>query len=170
MAKKRRSAKNAVINVITLLSIGFCSAVFTFASLNIAEWYRDNRATNDIITSVQDSAKITENNGDAERLRVGVGEKGWVSFNKIQEQSKIEIEQKNIQMLIFQRSLYIMKQRFSQNKKETELVYDKYKNSNYKSLQCISTQKLFECYVPLILDQHYNLSIWYQRVTELERT
>ena len=44
---------------------------------------------------------------------------------KIQEKSKIEIEQKNIQMLIFQRSLYIMKQRFAQNRQETQLVYDK---------------------------------------------
>ena len=88
---------------------------------------------------------------------ISVEEKSHSSFNKIQEQSKIEIEQKNIQMLIFQRSLYIMKQRFSQNKKETELVYDKYKNSNYKSLECISTQKLFECYKEVFNTNQINL-------------
>jgi hypothetical protein len=50
-----------------------------------------------------------------------------------------------------------MKQRFSQNKKETELVYDKYKNSNYKSLECISTQKLFECYKEVFNTNQINL-------------
>ena len=59
------------------------------------------------------------------------------------QQSKIEIEQKNIQMLIFQRSLYIMKQKFEQNRKENQIVYNKYKSSKIKSLECISTQNLF---------------------------
>ena len=34
---------------------------------------------------LENSANYIQNNGDAERLRVGVGEKGWVSFNKLQE-------------------------------------------------------------------------------------
>ena len=71
MAKKPRTAKNIIVNTITLIAIGFCSAVFTFALLNIVEWYRDKRATNDVITSVQDSAKITENSSDAEALSSG---------------------------------------------------------------------------------------------------
>ena len=66
MAKKRSSAGRIIGNTLTLLTIGFCSAVFTFAVLNILDWYRDNRATNDVITSIQDSVKITENNKDAE--------------------------------------------------------------------------------------------------------
>ena len=79
------------------------------------------------------------------------------SLNDKNLQSKIEIEQKNIQMLIFQRSLYIMKQRFSQNRKETQIVYDKYKNSNYKSLECISTENLFDCYKEVFTTNQINL-------------
>ena len=60
-------------------------------------------------------------------------------------------------MLIFQRSLYIMKQRFSQNRKETQIVYDKYKNSNYKSLECISTENLFNCYKEVFTTNQINL-------------
>ena len=83
--------------------------------------------------------------------------KSNISSIKDQQQSKIEIEQKNIQMLIFQRSLYIMKQRFSQNRKETQIVYDKYKNSNYKSLECISTENLFDCYKEVFTTNQINL-------------
>ena len=83
-------------------------------------------------------------------------EKSNTSSTKI-EKNRIEIEQKNIQMLIFQRSLYIMKQRFEQNRKETQMVYDKYKNQNYKSLECISTQNLFECYKELFQTNQINL-------------
>ena len=83
--------------------------------------------------------------------------KSNISSTKDQQQSKIEIEQKNIQMLIFQRSLYIMKQRFSQNRKETQIVYDKYKNSNYKSLECISTENLFDCFKEVFTTNQINL-------------
>ena len=83
-------------------------------------------------------------------------EKSNSSSTQLQK-NKIEIEQKNIQMLIFQRSLYIMKQRFEQNRKEIQLVYDKYKSSNYKSLECISTQNLFECYKELFQTNQINL-------------
>ena len=83
--------------------------------------------------------------------------KSNISSPKDEQQSKIEIEQKNIQMLIFQRSLYIMKQRFSQNRKETQIVYDKYKNSNYKSLECISTENLFNCYKEVFTTNQINL-------------
>ena len=83
-------------------------------------------------------------------------EKSNSSSTQLQK-NKIEIEQKNIQMLIFQRSLYIMKQRFEQNRKEIQLVYDKYKSSNYKSLECISTQNLLECYKELFQTNQINL-------------
>ena len=73
------------------------------------------------------------------------------------QQSKIEIEQKNIQMLIFQRSLYIMKQKFEQNRKENQIVYNKYKSSKIKSLECISTQNLFECYKEIFKTNNINL-------------
>ena len=83
-------------------------------------------------------------------------EKSYTQSKNI-EKNKIEIEQKNIQMLILQRSLYIMKQRFSQNRKETQMVYDKYKNAQFKSLECISTQNLFECYKELFQTNQINL-------------
>ena len=79
------------------------------------------------------------------------------SSSKIQDKNKIEIEQKNIQMLIIQRSLYIMKQRFAQNRQETILVYEKYKNPQYKSLECISTQNLFECLKEVFNTNQINL-------------
>ena len=79
------------------------------------------------------------------------------SSTKMLEKNKIEIEQKNIQMLIFQRSLYIMKQRFAQNRKETQMVYDKYKNAQYKSLECISTQNLLECFKDVFQINQINL-------------
>ena len=79
------------------------------------------------------------------------------SSSKIQDKNKIEIEQKNIQMLIIQRSLYIMKQRFAQNRQETLLVYEKYKNPQYKSLECISTQNLFECLKEVFNTNQINL-------------
>ena len=83
-------------------------------------------------------------------------EKSYTQSKNI-EKNKIEIEQKNIQMLILQRSLYIMKQRFSQNRKETQMVYDKYKNVQFKSLECISTQNLLECYKELFQTNQINL-------------
>ena len=79
------------------------------------------------------------------------------SASKIQDKNKIEIEQKNIQMLIFQRSLYIMKQRFDQNRQETQLVYDKYKNPKYKSLECISTKNLYQCFKEVFHTNQINL-------------
>ena len=79
------------------------------------------------------------------------------SSTKMLEKNKIEIEQKNIQMLIFQRSSYIMKQRFAQNRKETQMVYDKYKNAQYKSLECISTQNLLECFKDVFQINQINL-------------
>ena len=79
------------------------------------------------------------------------------SSNKIQDKNRIEIGQKNIQMLIIQRSLYIMKQRFAQNRQETLLVYEKYKNPQYKSLECISTQNLFECLKEVFNTNQINL-------------
>ena len=73
------------------------------------------------------------------------------------QQSRVEIEQKNIQMLIFQRSLYIMKQKFEQNRKENQIVYSKYKSSQTKSVECISTQNLFQCYKEIFSTNNINL-------------
>ena len=41
------------------------------------------------------------------------------------KEEKLEIEFKNVQMLILQRSLYILKKKFEINKKELEIIYQK---------------------------------------------
>ena len=54
----------------------------------------------------------------------------------------IEIELKNIQMLILQRSLYILKKKFGLYKKELDFIYKKYKDYNYPNIRCINTKFL----------------------------
>ncbi len=56
----------------------------------------------------------------------------------------IEIEQKNIHMLILQRSLYILKKKIEINKKDIELLFDKYKDEKFKKIKCIKTDSLLE--------------------------
>ena len=58
----------------------------------------------------------------------------------------IDIELKNIHMLILQRSLYILKRKFELNKKPLEIIYQKYKDENYMKLRCISVDYLNEVY------------------------
>ena len=65
------------------------------------------------------------------------------SSNDKSQDNIIDIEQNNIHMLILQRSLYIMKKRFEQNKSEIMSIYEKYKDQNYSYLKCISTNNLF---------------------------
>ena len=121
------------------------------------------KSTNQNITShkkTQEVISMTNQSSEQELINYNQInssiEKANSSNVKIQ-QSKIEIEQKNIQMLIFQRSLYIMKQRFEQNRQETQLVYEKYKNEKYKSLECISTQNLVDCYKEVFVTNQINL-------------
>ena len=78
----------------------------------------------------------------------------------------IEIELKNIHMLILQRSLYILKRRFDQNKKELELIYEKYKDKKYKKLKCISTRHLIDLYNEIMSIIQINL-LPYENFNEL---
>ena len=76
----------------------------------------------------QDNISITYQSNEQELINYNQINSSIEKSNSLNDknlQSKIEIEQKNIQMLIFQRSLYIMKQRFEQNRQETQLVYEK---------------------------------------------
>ena len=61
-------------------------------------------------------------------------------------QEKLAIEKKNNQMLILERSLFILKKKFEIHKKELEIVYDKYRHSNYKKLKCINVDYLYEIF------------------------
>ena len=105
----------------------------------------------------QEIISMSNQSNDQEILNYNQINTSISSASKIQDKNKIEIEQKNIQMLIFQRSLYIMKQRFDQNRQETQLVYDKYKNPKYKSLECISTKNLYQCFKEVFHTNQINL-------------
>ena len=69
--------------------------------------------------------------------------------NKQSQENLAEIEQKNIHMLILQRSLFIIKQKFSNNKIQIEKIYDKYRDKNYKNVKCINITNLNEIYKEL---------------------
>ena len=86
--------------------------------------------------------------------------------NEKNQENLIEIEIKNIHMLILQRSLYIMKKRFEQNKKELESVYEKYKDKNYRQLKCINTNHLFDLYKDIMDTIQINL-LPYENFNEL---
>ena len=58
----------------------------------------------------------------------------------------LDMELKNIQMLILQRSLYILKKKFEINKKELEIIYQRYKNEKFMKLKCINVDYLLELY------------------------
>ena len=105
----------------------------------------------------QEIISMSNQSNDQEILNYNQINTSISSASKIQDKNKIEIEQKNIQMLIFQRSLYIMKQRFDQNRQETSLVYEKYKNPKYKSLECISTRNLYQCFKEVFHTNQINL-------------
>ena len=62
----------------------------------------------------------------------------------------LNMELKNIQMLILQRSLYILKKKFEINKKPLEIIYQKYKDENYSKLRCISVDYLTEMYTEIM--------------------
>ena len=81
-------------------------------------------------------------------------------------QDLVEIEQKNIHMLILQRSLFIMKKRFEQNKRDIILIYEKYKDQNYRRLKCISTKNLFNLYKEIMNTIQINL-LPYENFNEL---
>ena len=86
--------------------------------------------------------------------------------NEKSQENLIEIEIKNIHMLILQRSLYIMKKRFEQNKKELDSVYEKYKDKNYRQLKCINTNNLFDLYKEIMDTIQINL-LPYENFNEL---
>ena len=67
--------------------------------------------------------------------------------NNIKKKEDIlDIELSNVQMLILQRSLYILKKKFEINKKELELIYQKYKDEDNIKLKCINVDYLLELY------------------------
>ena len=78
------------------------------------------------------------------------------NLNKLQSNSIkkkediLDMELTNIQMLILQRSLYILKKKFEINKKELEIIYKKYKDEEYMKLKCINVDYLLELYMEIM--------------------
>ena len=76
-----------------------------------------------------------------------------ISSNEFKNNNKeqmLSMELKNIQMLILQRSLFILKKKFEINKKPLEVIYQKYKDENYMKLRCISVDYLTELYIEIM--------------------
>ena len=76
-----------------------------------------------------------------------------ISTNELKNNNKeqmLSMELKNIQMLILQRSLFILKKKFEINKKPLEVIYQKYKDENYMKLRCISVDYLTELYIEIM--------------------
>ena len=58
----------------------------------------------------------------------------------------LDMELKNIQMLILHRSLFILKKKFEINKKELDIIYQKYRDENYMKIKCVNVEYLLELY------------------------
>ena len=67
--------------------------------------------------------------------------------NNIQNENEaLDMGLNNVQMLILHRSLYILKKKFEINKKELEIIYQKYRDENYMKIKCINVDFLLELY------------------------
>ena len=88
-----------------------------------------------------------------------------ISKNSNNEQI-LDMELKNIKMLILQRSLYILKKKFEINKKTLEIIYQKYKDENYTKLRCINIDYLPEMY-PEIMETIQFTILPYNNFNEL---
>ena len=88
------------------------------------------------------------------------------SSNDKSQENIIEIEQKNIHMLILQRSLFLMKKKFEHYKKEIILLYEKYKDQNHRKLKCINTSNLFNLYKEIMSTIQINF-LPYENFNEL---
>ena len=96
-----------------------------------------------------------------------VNMKTSVNVSKASNKEQIlNMELKNIQMLILQRSLYILKKKFEINKKPLEIVYQKYKDENYSKLRCINVDYLTEMYTEIMETIQFTI-LPYNNINEL---
>ena len=96
-----------------------------------------------------------------------VNMKTSVNVSKSNNKEQIlNMELKNIQMLILQRSLYILKKKFEINKKPLEIIYQKYKDENYSKLRCISIDYLTEMYTEIMETIQFTI-LPYNNINEL---
>ena len=96
-----------------------------------------------------------------------VNMKTSVNVSKSNNKEQIlNMELKNIQMLILQRSLYILKKKFEINKKPLEIIYQKYKDENFSKLRCISIDYLTEMYTEIMETIQFTI-LPYNNINEL---
>ena len=104
-----------------------------------------NQSSN--INNSYDSQLI--NYAKQEDINVNIKNSVSVSKNSNKEQI-LNMELKNIQMLILQRSLFILKKKFEINKKPLDIIYQKYKDENYAKLRCVNIDYLTEIYTEIM--------------------
>ena len=85
-----------------------------------------------------------------ENSKMNIAKSSTNISKNINNEEILNMELKNIQMLILQRSLYILKKKFEMNKKALEIIYQKYKNENCMKLRCISVDYLNEMYADVM--------------------
>ena len=85
-----------------------------------------------------------------ENSKMNIAKSSTNISKNINNEELLNMELKNIQMLILQRSLYILKKKFEMNKKALEIIYQKYKNENCMKLRCISVDYLNEMYADVM--------------------
>ena len=115
----------------------------------------NNLNDNTELLNYLDRENVTVNNISLEKINNSNENNQFSSnLNKIQKQdisSKnkeeiLDMELKNIQMLILHRSLYILKNKFEINKKEIEIIYQKYRDDNFMKIKCINVDYLFDLF------------------------
>ena len=94
-------------------------------------------------TSVERSNELKINNQNVNKNKNG-------NPPNINQEEILSMELKNVQMLILQRSLYILKKKFEINKKELQIIYQKYRDENYMQLKCINVDYLYELYKEIL--------------------
>ena len=96
-------------------------------------------------SSIDQMNNYNENNPLNDNLN-NVNKNKYQNNSNQNKEEKLEMEFKNVQMLILQRSLYILKKKFEINKKELEIIYQKYRDDNYMKLKCINIDYLLDLY------------------------
>ena len=127
-----------------------------------------NKSEEELLNNIYNQTNFTIENNNMKFIRNNSNNELNISgsSNDKSQDNLIEIELKNIHMLILQRSLFIMKKKFEQNKRDIALIYEKYKDQNYRRLKCISTKNLFNLYKDIMNNIQINL-LPYENFNEL---
>ena len=113
---------------------------------------QNNNNNNQNLLNYFDQENLQNNNTSVEHINALNIISQNINKNKYQnnqiknKEEVLDMELKNIQMLILQRSLYILKKKFEINKKELQIIYQNYRDENYMKIKCINIDYLSELY------------------------